>query len=214
MSSQSARPAIVRAHSRWWALFLGSVGIVLLYADAAWGVEYFVRDLGNTQNLLAVALVDGGGFAVFLAVGLYLTWCAFWLLTRQPALKITHEGIFDRVHPFPQVGFIPWEEIVEVRAHKFFQQRSLAIWLRDPDRFLRQKSALVRLYVSGMRYRGGIFEWGWDIPALELPWVAVAGDVDRLVDQIRAEYGDVLRAYGIVVRRDPRRERRAGWETG
>jgi hypothetical protein len=106
------------------------------------------------------------------------------------------------------VGLIPWEEIVEIRAHRYpLFGSSLAIWLLDPQRVLGRKGRFARGLIADAVRRNLLLGWGNEpLPALNLDWRLVEGDVEAFVDQIRAEYPLVLRAYGIVVRRDPRRE--------
>ena len=192
----------LRAHGRLGALTYAVVGLWC----TVWSASYLVQVLRVTPRP-SLLVLDCAVAMLFLIAGLLMLRSSYWLLTTHPALRVTAEGIVDGVSPVLRVGLIPWEEIVEVRAHKMFGSRTLAIWLREPERVLRRKPMPLRFLLAFACHADVEFRW-WrkEHPALNLPWYLVAGDVDRLVQEIHTEYAEVLRRYGIVARRDPTRE--------
>jgi hypothetical protein len=186
-------------------LFLALVG--LLFITIA--VVSFVQDAfpGAARLSLVFTTILPSLFSL---MGLFLLWVGLWLRRPEPpALQVTAAGIVDRVAPILGMGLIPWEEIVEVRAHRYpLGGGSLAIWLRDPARVIGRKRALVRFIITYEAQRVLLTGSGRNPPTLNLDGRLVDGDLDELVDEIRAAFPLVLQAYGIVVGRDPRRERR------
>jgi hypothetical protein len=180
------------------AYFIACAGLFFVVLGV-WFLVLFAQEPPDTQGLaVGYALAVLG----FVTPGLGFGWLSLSLL-RHLALRVTAEGIIDDVIPFARVGLIPWEEVIEVRAHKFFVARTLAIWLRDPDRVLGRKPPLVRFLIGNMGSSGRLLDQEAAPPTLQLDWSLVAGDVDRLVDEINATFPDVIAAHSIVVHRDP-----------
>ena len=69
------------------------------------------------------------------------------LLKDNEALIFTNKGITDNVS-IGDVGFIPWEEIIDVSLTKFFDEKAIAIHVLDNQKYLKDKSGIAKKYIE------------------------------------------------------------------
>ena len=99
--------------------------------------------------LSSTFLWDWGAFGVII-FGTHAVYAGARLLHRPVRLRITEEGIVDRI-VWPSAGLIRWEEILELRPTRW---GLIEIRLRDPDAFMEQRSTLFQLSRFKVLIRG------------------------------------------------------------
>jgi hypothetical protein len=65
------------------------------------------------------------------------------LLSPKPALVIDDSGFLDNASAVG-AGLIPWAEICGVRVSAFRNQRFLAVYVNDPEKYLSRANAIKR----------------------------------------------------------------------
>jgi hypothetical protein len=83
------------------------------------------------------------GWSSIIFFGFGLGYLIFRFVKPTPALIISSKGIYDRASG-ASAGLIEWQEIKEVRAFTFMDQKLLGIFVIDPETVIRRQSILKR----------------------------------------------------------------------
>lgn len=95
--------------------------------------------------LVAGLVLFGWGMVFFLGRLLF-----FW----RPVFEIGPEGILDRASGM-SVGFVPWEEVKDVRPATFQGQHTVAIRIKNERKLLERQNPVKRLLIKiNRRYFG------------------------------------------------------------
>ncbi|MEM1312455.1 MAG: STM3941 family protein [Patescibacteria group bacterium] len=65
------------------------------------------------------------------------------LLSSKPAIIINTKGVFDNSNA-TSIGFIPWEDIEQIKKLKVLNQKFIALILKDPQSYLNREPNFVR----------------------------------------------------------------------
>ena len=116
-------------------LLLMMFGSIAFVAIGIWMLTLPANEIGLKGALAAYVGIPFFGF------------CAFFFLSRllspKPALVIDDSGFLDNASAVG-AGLIPWAEISGVRVSAFRNQRFLAVYVNDPEKYLSRANPIKR----------------------------------------------------------------------
>ena len=116
-------------------LVLMTFGSVVFVAIGIWMLTFPPGEIGLKGSLGAYVGIPFFGL------------CGFFFLSRllspKPAVVIDETGLFDNASAV-NAGLISWAEISGVRVSSFRNQRFLAVYVDDPEKYLRGANPVKR----------------------------------------------------------------------
>lgn len=176
----ASKPSIAIARPKGANLAFGAAGVGLASAAVALVVARTGLNVISYIVLAAAAVLMLGGISALYGV-----------VSKGPALLVSDEGIVDRTSLFG-VGLVRWSEIAGLASFRFYAQRYLLIFLKDPRAFATHLRPLPLAVVTINRV---ISPAPICIPSAMLP------DIDGLLARIQKQYGAQLDSHAIHVRR-------------
>lgn len=119
-------------------LALGMVGL---------GASIFTlspEELINQRGQDETALMYSMAAILILLCGSAGVVCFMKLLDTAPGLILTTTGFTDNSSSMP-AGFVPWEEVTELKEFRFNRQKIVSIHIKNPETHLRRGNFLQRL---------------------------------------------------------------------
>ena len=123
-------------------LFLMFLGCIAFVAIGIWFViKQPVSDLPLLSNPTVVVIVGLASIGLFGLIGVLLV---KKLGDNTPGLIISNKGITDNSSAMSN-GFIPWDDIIEMKEIQIVNQRFINVVVKNPQDYIdRQKSAFKR----------------------------------------------------------------------
>jgi len=168
---------------------LMALGSALLTAAAGalcatWFVTLPEQAAGMSLVLLVVTRLATLPIFVVCLVGVLLFgWGSIFFLGRllffrRPVFEVGPEGILDRASAVG-VGFVPWEDVKDVRPAVFHGQRSIAIRVRSERELLERQNPVKRLLIGINRRYFGSAPIHVPLNALAVPEEELAAEITR-----------------------------------
>jgi len=79
------------------------------------------------------------GFLCIAIFGLALVNGLNQIFDKTPGLILKHDGFISRDR-----GFVPWEDVTEIDEVKVYQKKMIAIWVKDPRKYIEVGNFLQR----------------------------------------------------------------------
>lgn len=137
-------------------------------ATFIWMLAFPTEEVGLLDTVAAYL-----GIPLFGLAGLFSLSRLLW---PKPAVVVDEAGLLDNASACG-VGLIPWTEISDVRISSFMNQQSLAIYVTDPEKYLRRANPLTRAIMRSTQSMIGT--------AIIIPLSALPVSADELHSVVR-----------------------------
>jgi hypothetical protein len=128
-------------------------------------------------------------FIVGIVGSIFFGCCGFYLFIKifdkSPGLILTKNGLIDNSNAF-KIGFIPWEDVMNIQRMHTYNQRFISIAVKDPQKYIdRQRSNFKKkLMKLNLKLYGSVI--GINSNLLKC-------DFERLYTLIQDEYSEFAR---------------------
>ncbi|MBL8170301.1 MAG: hypothetical protein JNJ50_19235 [Acidobacteria bacterium] len=141
---------------------------VAFVAIGIWMLAFPAEEIGLDDTLAAYIGIPFFGF------------CGLFFLSRllwpKPAVVVDEAGLLDNASACG-VGLIPWTEIRDVRIASFMNQPFLAVYVADPEKYLRRANPLKRAIMRANQ--------SWVGTVSNIPLSALSISADELHSVVR-----------------------------
>jgi glucan phosphoethanolaminetransferase (alkaline phosphatase superfamily) len=123
-------------------LVLVTLGAALLVA-----VGFLLLWISETQSYYPPAFIKIVSIVSIAFFGICLIFLVFKLFDNKPGLVIDSSGITDN-SSITAIGFIPWDTITSIKTIEVYQQKIIAIEVKNPNHLIEKQSDLKKFWLK------------------------------------------------------------------
>lgn len=132
---------------------LSKTKMALMLAGSALFVAAGIWFLSNPDRFHANhVLIMAVGIAAIVFFGVIALYIVSKLFDTRPGFIVDNDGITDNSSMFA-LGFVPWEDVLELNVISVANQRIIMVLVKDPDGYIRRQPNALARRTASMNYR-------------------------------------------------------------